>query len=231
MDFIQLNAAIEVPEGDVSPILLEEGEYLYRLLKEKNWKNTLETGFANGRSAAHIIAATQSKHIAIDPYQTKSYDKRGLKNIEKLGYSKYLEFHEDYAHYALPTILKQRGEGSFDMIFIDGNHRFDGAFIDWYYADLLIKQGGYVIIQDIWMPSLMYLMSWVETNREDYNKVPVDLKNIVVYEKIGKDLRKWHHFKEFAADTAEASARVSEQWGDGLRESKGKKGWWKKIIS
>ena len=73
------------PEWDlVSAIKTKEAEFIYLFLKEKNITKTLEVGFATGMSATHIIAATENRHITIDPHQ-KNYDNYGLKNIEALA--------------------------------------------------------------------------------------------------------------------------------------------------
>jgi len=162
MNLNDINKHLDIPEEDkYTPIKVIEAEYIYNLLTEKLLKNTLEIGFAYARSASHIIAATLSNHIAIDPFQS-NYNNLGLSNIEKLGFNKYLTFYNDFSHIVLPKLLEN--EKKFDFIFIDGDHKFDGIFVDFYYADLLVNEGGYLLFHDTWMRSTQLVMSFIKTS-------------------------------------------------------------------
>jgi predicted O-methyltransferase YrrM len=191
----EIEKHLRVPSHDTtSPVKPEEARFMYSFLKEKGLSKTLETGLAYGRSASHIIAATEAKHIAIDPFQA-NYDSLGLKNLEALGMTEYLTHIADYSHNALPSLHKE-GQ-TFDFIFIDGDHKFDGELIDFYYADLLLEANGYVLLHDTWMRSTRLLMSFIETNRKDYKKHRTPLRNFALYQKVGTDTRNGMFFKEF----------------------------------
>ena len=169
-------------------------EYIYYLLKSKAIQRTLETGFAYAKSAAHIIAATEKKHIAIDPFQS-NYKRLGIQNIQHLGLSDLLDFREDFSHNVLPELL--RNNAKFDFIFIDGDHKFDGEFVDFYFADLLLEKQGYILLHDTWMRSTQLVMQFIKTNRTDYKAIPTGLRNLALYQKIGNDERNGMFFKEF----------------------------------
>ena len=80
----EINSKLTIPaEDSASPIKSNEAEFIYDFLKEKGLTKTLETGFAYARSASHIVAATQSKHIAIDPFQDH-YQNLGKENMKAL---------------------------------------------------------------------------------------------------------------------------------------------------
>ena len=191
----EIDKILKVPESDTaSPVKVSEAQFIYKFIKEKSLKNTLETGFAYARSASHIIAATQSKHIAIDPFQ-ENYQSLGLANIKALGMDHLLEFHADFSHNVLPAIHKEKK--TFDFIFIDGDHKFDGELIDFYYSDFMLKKNGYVLLHDTWMRSTRLLMSFIETNRKDYKKIKTPLRNFALYQKTGEDSRNGMHFREF----------------------------------
>jgi hypothetical protein len=152
-------------------------------------------GFAIGRSAAHILAATGKAHVAIDPFQ-RNYRDIGRHNMSALGLMDRLELLEEMSHAALPRLLDERR--SFDFIFIDGCHRFDGIFVDFYYADLLLQQGGSIVFHDTWMRSTQLVVSFVRKNRCDYRVVePPGLINMCVIQKVGSDARDGMHFAEF----------------------------------
>jgi predicted O-methyltransferase YrrM len=194
-----IKKGIELPDNiKSSAVKFSEGKYLHDLIKKNNFKKTLETGFGLGLSAASIITASQSKHVGIDPFQS-NYDNYGLKNIEKLGLKDHLEFYADYSHSVLPKLLKEGR--TFDFIFIDGDHKFDGQFVDFYYAGLLIDENGFIVLHDTWMRSTTYLVNYIKKNRSDFQLVTQDLRNIAVFKKVGVDKRDWVHFEGFGGSS------------------------------
>jgi len=180
-------------EHSESPINKKEAEFIYSFLKKKNIKKTLETGLGLGFSAAYIISATQSPHYVIDHFQ-KKYDNSGLQNIKKLKLTKYLRFERDFSHNALPKLLKKGV--TINFAFIDGGHKFDHIFIDFYYIDLLLNQNGYVLFHDTYMPTTQMVISWIKNNKKNYIFIK-SLKNLALFKKIGSDKRSWFHFKKF----------------------------------
>ncbi len=186
---------LEIPEHDrLTSIRKEEAEFIYEFLHDKKITQTLETGFAYGCSTAYIMSATQSPHVAVDPFQER-YEHLGLKNIKKLGLDSHLQFIKLPSHIALPNLLQ---EGlKIDFGFIDGGHKFDDIFIDWFYIDLLLNQGGYVMFDDTWLHSTKTVAAFITRNREDYVAVSVPIDNIYLFQKTGEDRRDWSHFKDF----------------------------------
>ncbi len=191
----EINKIIVIPPEDkASSVKTAEAEFIYGFLRERGISSTLEIGFAYAKSASHIIAATQSMHIVIDPFQ-ENYQNLGLANIKSLGFEKYLTFHNDYSHSILPQLVKETRQ--FEFIFIDGDHKFDGEFIDFYYADLLLKEGGYILMHDTWMRSTQLVASFIKTNRKDYKYIKTSLRNFALFQKDGVNARNGMHFKEF----------------------------------
>jgi len=191
----EINKIIVIPQEDkASSVKTAEAEFIYSFLQENGMIATLEVGFAYAKSASHIIAATQSMHIVIDPFQ-ENYNNLGLKNIKLLGFEKYLTFHNDYSHNVLPQLVRENRQ--FEFIFIDGDHKFDGEFIDFYYADLLLKKGGYILMHDTWMRSTQLVTSFIKSNRKDYRCIKTPLRNFALFQKEGDDLRNGMYFREF----------------------------------
>ena len=186
---------VTLKEYRCSAIKKDEAKYIYDLLNEKNLCKTLEIGFAFGNSTAHIIAATNSNHIAIDPFQEIYFQNLGIKNLEKLGLEDRLIFVSDYSHNVLPLLLKEHRK--FDFIFIDGGHRFDFIFIDFYYSDLLLEKGGYFLFHDTWMRSVQLVLSFIAENRKDYKRIDIPLKDLALVQKVGDDDRDAMFYKEF----------------------------------
>lgn len=190
-----INQHLRILEEDqASAIKKNEAEFIYHFIKDNNIKQTLEVGFAFARSASHIIAATGSKHIVMDPFQER-YGKLGLTNIESMGFANLLEYHNDFSHNVLPELCRQKQQ--FEFIFIDGDHKYDGIFIDFYYADLLLKEGGYILFHDTWMRSTQLVLSFIKKNRKNYRFISTPLRNLSLVQKIGEDERNGMHFREF----------------------------------
>ena len=186
---------IDIPEETKATSITEkEAQFIYDFLSEKKLKNTLEVGFAYGCSGAHILSATKDTHIAIDPFQD-AYDELGLKNIEKLGLSEHLRFMREYSHSALPKLFEEGVK--VDFAFIDGGHRFDDIFIDFYYTDLMLNQNGYVLLHDSWMRATRWAEKWIKKNKKNYKLVPTPINNLVMFQKTGDDTRSWYHFRGF----------------------------------
>ena len=121
---------IDVPETNKStPIKDSEARFIHQFVKEKGIKKTAETGCGYGKSAISIMSATGNGHIIMDPFQSH-YKYGGVNNIKKAGFGDKLDFQEDYSHNVLPRLVDKKEK--FDFIFIDGNHQFDGIFIDFY---------------------------------------------------------------------------------------------------
>jgi predicted O-methyltransferase YrrM len=187
---------LEIPEHDrVTSIKKEEAEFLYEFIQSHTLTKTIEVGFAYGCSTAYIMQATGRPHVAIDPYFEAYGNGLGPKNIEKLGLQSRLIHIQEISHAALPRLLREKQ--SFDFAFIDGGHKFDEIFIDWYYLDLLLDKQGYIAFHDTWMRSTQMVNAFIRANRKDYREEPSPVENISMFQKIGADERKWDHFVEF----------------------------------
>lgn len=189
---------LEIPAEDKNTSITEiQAEWIFSFLKSKNISQTVETGFAYGCSTAYIMSATAAPHIVIDPYQDL-YKNLGLKNIESLGLTSKLRFEKDLSLNVLPKLLF---EGiRCDFAFIDGGHRFDDIFIDWFYSDLLLRENGYIMFHDTWLPSTRHVASFILNNRNDYKQILTPIRNIFLCQKIGTDSRPWDHFNDFCVE-------------------------------
>ena len=191
----EINQKLVIPPEDAATSIKEsEAAFIYQFIRDKNLSRTLELGFAYGRSAAHIMAASEGSHIAIDPFQ-QDYQDLGLENMDKLGFSEKLRFERDYSHHVLPKLLSENKR--FDFAFIDGGHKFDEIFLDFYYTDQMLDVNGFVLFHDTWMRSTQLVGAWIRKNRTDYKSYPSPLRNLLVFQKVGRDQRSWYHFREF----------------------------------
>lgn len=131
---------------------------------------TIETGMAFGLSTLAFCQAHQEKgsgeHVALDPYQTKVWDNAGRHAIALAGMTEYLTFLEERSFAALPRLYAEGQK--FDVAFIDGNHRFEHAFLDFFYIDRMLNEGGFVMFHDTFMHSVRKVLSYIVRFRFDH---------------------------------------------------------------
>jgi predicted O-methyltransferase YrrM len=192
------------PIGNVAGMSPEEGMTIYDLCLAAKPNATLEIGLAFGYSTLYFLAALarnkQGTHTAVDPLQSSvffgvgallaktSFKENGLKT----GSFKLIEERSDRA-----AIDLARAGGKFEVIFIDGNHRFDDVLTDFYLCAPLCTIGGYVILHDMWMSSIHTAASFIRTNRSDFEWRPSAAGNLAVFKKVADDQRDWRHFRSF----------------------------------
>jgi hypothetical protein len=69
--------------------------------------------------------------------------------------------------------------------------------VDFYYADLLLEEGGYVLLHDTWMRSTQLVISFIKKNRKDYRYLKTPCRNFALFQKVSKDERNGMHYREF----------------------------------
>ena len=140
---------------------------LFNLVETKKLTSTLEIGMAHGASTVAICEAHRQngdgRHTAIDPYQSRDYSGQGVRNIAESGLTDFLELHEGFSNDVLPKLLKDGRK--YDFVFIDGNHVFDFVFVDFFFSDLLLNDGGYILFHDANLPAVRKVISYVLRNR------------------------------------------------------------------
>ena len=152
---------------DTSSVFYASGSILYHLIRDFKPTKTLEVGFAYGLSTLFICQALadngQGSHIAIDPYQNRKFRSIGLLNIERADLSKFLQFYPQPSYQVLAELNSQ--EESFDFAFIDGSHLFDFIMVDFFFIDRLLAQNGFIVFDDLWLPSVRKVVSFALHNR------------------------------------------------------------------
>ena len=158
----------------VNHVTRTQGNLLRDLVVKADAKRTLEIGMGTGLSGLHICwglakVAEQNghdvgKHLAVDPFQDKDYwQSRGLALRDDVGLRDIFEWTGEFDDIALPRLYKA-GE-SFDFIFIDGDHRFEAAMLDFYYCDKMLPVGGVMVIDDTDWPSVWRVVNFARRHR------------------------------------------------------------------
>jgi predicted O-methyltransferase YrrM len=150
-----------------SSVTFEAGVLLYDFVRANKPEKTLEIGMAYGISTLFICQAHRDNgagyHIAIDPFEEERWRSIGLLNIERANLKDVLRFYPAKSEEVLPQFCTQNQR--FDFVFIDGSHLFDFALVDFFYADKLLNIGGHVAIDDLWIPGVRKVASFVLQNK------------------------------------------------------------------
>ena len=145
-----------------------EGEALREWVLRGRATQTIEVGLGYGISALHICegllanADLRARHVVIDPYQATRFSNCGLQFLEEAGVAELVEHHEQESQSALPRFLSEGR--SFHLAFVDGNHRFDGVFLDLVFLGQLVRAGGIVFVDDYQLPAVARAASFCLTN-------------------------------------------------------------------
>ena len=152
--------------NSASSVTFEAGTLLYDLVRTLKPDKTLETGMAQGISTLFICQAHRDNgagcHTAIDPFQEEKFKSIGLANIERAHLKDVLRFYQAPSEEVLPQLCAQRER--FDFAFIDGDHRFDSALVDFFYIDKLLNPGAHVAFDDLWIPPVRKVASFALKN-------------------------------------------------------------------
>jgi predicted O-methyltransferase YrrM len=185
----------------------DEGYFIYDLIKKNKYKNCLEIGMANGISALFICQALAELNnngslISIDPYQSTQWKNQGVENIKRAGLKKYHALAEKFDYTALPHMLINMQKSTlekFDLIFIDGDHRFDYTLLDFMYSDMMLKVGGVILVDDVRHKSVRPVINYLERNYKHFKmlKGPNASESMALFIKIGEDKRSWDFHVNF----------------------------------
>jgi predicted O-methyltransferase YrrM len=153
---------------------MEEGLALREWVRRDGALRTLETGLGFAISTLFICEGLlangpEGRHVAMDPFQFESlpmhrttYLGVGLEILEEAGVRDLVEFYAEESQIVLPRLLAEDRE--FDLAFLDGNHRFEGIFLDLIYSGRLLKEGGIVFVDDVQLPGVARAVNFCVKN-------------------------------------------------------------------
>ena len=181
----------------------EQGMWLHDFCVAQKPAQVVEIGMAYGYSSLYFLAALdrngRGRLTSIDPFQDANWGGIGRTHAQAVapardgGAFRFIQDRGDRAQ----ADLARAGE-RFELVFIDGNHRFDDVLTDFYLYAPLCTVGGHLVFDDYWMRSIRAVVAYVRNNRADMVEVPTGLANIVVFRKVAEDTRDWQHFRPFA---------------------------------
>ena len=119
-----------------------------------------------GGGVASRRVAPSARSLAISPAEGEALRgwvvREGAARTIEAGLASLVEHHAEESQLALPRML---GEGRrFDLAFVDGNHRFDGVFLDLVYLGRLLRPGAVVFLDDYQLPAVARAASFFLRN-------------------------------------------------------------------
>lgn len=178
-----------------SAIKSPEMETITSIIKTNDFVKCLEVGMAFGTSAITVLSNKKCNLISIDPFQSTQWESNGVKLVKSFGFSSRHTLIEKKSYIALPELL-ENNTSSFDFIFIDGWHTFDYTLVDFFYANLLLKIGGVIMIDDALHNGVADCIKYLNKNYLFYKKLE-SIRSVAVYKKIREDDREWNFHSFF----------------------------------
>ena len=136
--------------------------FLQDLIKQYNFRNSIEIGFAYGTSTVAIleeITKNSGTHTVIDPFQNKHWGGNGIDLVNQSGFSKDMIFIEDFSYSALPELLKSGKK--YDFAYIDTTKILDYLVVDFFFLDKMIEVGGIISFDDVHFPGIRKLLRYL----------------------------------------------------------------------
>ena len=199
LEDLQRRAVIDADDR-VTALAPEKTSYLLELALTAKPARVLEIGLGWGFSAAGLQSlGCVRQHVIVESDVGSQRTTQAERNVRAISTRpQSLEFCWGDSHRVLPRLC-DRGE-QFDLILIDGGHRYDDVFVDFHYSRRLAAAGASVVLDDTWLPSIQTVVSWVETNLADQwqrLQAPSGL-SLAAFESLAvPDGRRWDHFMPF----------------------------------
>lgn len=167
-----------------SNISINEGLFLFHLIKKYNPKKLLEIGLACGVSASFILISMdkKSKLTSVDPFQKYQWDSFGLNVVDEIiKENKLTKSNHKWEPYYSHRFFSQKNN-NYDFCFIDGDHSYKGTMIDLEGCHNLLKKDGLLVIDDVLHgPVKKALYDFLNKNTDMYQKIDYDLKTMSGY--------------------------------------------------
>ena len=142
-------------------------EYLYKTVRNLKPHRTVEVGLAWGGSSTAICAALRdnengARATIMDPHQDlpggpHTYHGVGLEQLDRTGLRTLVDFHQERSDWVLAHLCHDGHRIQFG--FIDGDHRLDPTFVDFYFIDRMLDVGGVVVFDDFQFPAVQSVIA------------------------------------------------------------------------
>ncbi len=161
---------------ELSPVAIgpEEGEALLAWVRKERAHRTLESGLGFAMSTPYICEGLlanggdglhrRRRPLSVRQSADALHHVRGvgLQVLEEAGVHDVVEFYAEESQIILQRLLAEGRQ--FDLAFIDGNHRFEGVFLDLIYAGQLLREGSVIFVDDVQIPGPKHAVQFSVAN-------------------------------------------------------------------
>ena len=135
----------------------------------------------------------------MDPWQREAFGNAGRRHLREANAAGLHTFFRDKAESVMPRLIAAARQ--FDVAFVDGDHRFDGVFIDVFFACRLVGPGKLIIVDDAKMPAVRKCAAFFTSSGICAVETRSDLKASEKFTLLrvlpDSDMRPWDHWVEF----------------------------------
>jgi predicted O-methyltransferase YrrM len=177
-----IDGRVQHPDGSwrrvKANVSVQNSRALARFVKARRPALVIEIGMAYGVSTLTILEALlrvgRGRLISIDPYFGWSTARLiALHQINRAGAAHLHEHVSEPSYSALPNLLSAGIRP--DLVYIDGNHGFEYALTDFFFADKLLRPGGVVAFNDAGWRSVFKVIRFLRRFRR-YRELDVGLR-------------------------------------------------------
>jgi predicted O-methyltransferase YrrM len=148
-----------------------EGDLIFSIIREGDFRRCLETGFHTGSTALYMTEAVSDRDgtvvsICLDDDETVA---RGSRLLQAAGHGEFHRLIRENSNTVLPELFR-RGE-KFDLIFMDGWKTFDHLAFEMYFFNQLLVTKGAIVFDDAGLPSVRKAIRLLKSH---YGYVEVD---------------------------------------------------------
>jgi precorrin-6B methylase 2 len=163
--------------GGLGPHMLRQLFDITYSFRSAGGATVLETGA--GISTLVFLAAKPKKLLSIASKQDLVDRIRDRIQNFSLGSVEH-EFYVNHSENVLPELARD-GAASVDIAFIDGGHGLPTVFVDFCYANKMLKQGGYLVVDDVQLYSVRQL--YLLLKRQPGFEIETELGKLVIFRK------------------------------------------------
>jgi len=125
----------------------------------------------NAKQGANSLERGRTRHTNVQPDPFHAAGGVALTSIKRTGFFVYSRVVDSLSQHFLPAEV-MCAAGRYDTVLVDGLHTFEQTLIDLYYSDLLLRRGGFLLLDDVqrmW-PAVQAAFNFWSKNRRGYRE-------------------------------------------------------------
>lgn len=126
------------------------------LIRRDGLSRILELGFAHGVSTCYLAAVVDSlgsgRVTSIDLNSSIERNPAAEELLDRCGLTRHVELIRDisFTWTMMRWLEEDRGDRSFDLVYLDGGHTWDVTGYGFFLVDLFVEVGGWLVFDDIY---------------------------------------------------------------------------------